>query len=216
MKSTEELKNWSYEKKCKEAVKALTKNGFTSIYCKNKKVAADYILNESKEATTIGFGGSMTVADLGIVDKLKALNKELLDHNMPGLTPEEKNNILRQQLLCDLFLTSANGVTLTGSIVNTDGNGNRIASMIFGPKKVIVVAGRNKLVDGVSEALKRIKEITAPANARRLNFNLPCAKTGMCVDCNSKERICNVTMIMERKPMLSDVIVLIINEDLGL
>lgn len=216
MSLTEELVNWSYEQKCNKAVEALVKNGFTAIYCSTKKQAFDYIIKEAGDADTIGFGGSMSVADLKVADTLKEMGKELLNHNIPGLSPGERLTIIRQQLTCDLFLTGTNALTLSGCLVNIDATGNRVGSMVFGPGKVIVVAGRNKLVNDPEEALKRIKTYVAPPNAKRLNFNTPCAKTGFCADCNSPDRICRITTIIERKPRLSDVRVLVVNEDMGL
>ncbi|MCG0275354.1 MAG: lactate utilization protein [Thermosediminibacteraceae bacterium] len=215
MSSAKELLNWTFEQKCKKAVQALKKNGFTAVYCKTKNEAVEYIINEAKEASTIGFGGSMTIAELKIADTLREMGKELLNHNAPGLSPEEKIAIRRRQLTCDLFLTSTNALTLTGCLVNTDGTGNRVASMVFGPKKVIVVAGRNKLVADLDEAFKRIKTYAAPTNAKRLQYATPCASTGFCEDCKSPNRICRITTIIERKPTLTDIHVLVVNEDLG-
>lgn len=212
---TEELRDWGQEQRCQAAVKALEKNRFTSVYCPNKEAAVNYILQEAAEAATIGFGGSRTVVDLGIHEQLAAMGKELLDHNQPGLNPEEKMAVMRRQLTSDLFLASANAATLTGNIISIDGNGNRVASMIFGPKKVILVVGRNKLVGDVDEGLKRIKALAAPLAAKRLNIDTPCAKTGFCIDCKSPGRICAITVILERKPRLSDFRVLVVNEDLG-
>mgnify|MGYP001035874420 FL=1 len=213
---TEELRNWNYEQRCQAAVKALEKNRFTALYCANKEAAIDYILKEAAEAETIGFGGSRTVADLGIQDQLAAMGKVLHDHNNPGLINlEEKIKVMRRQLTSDLFLASANALTLSGNIINVDGNGNRVAAMIFGPKKVILVVGRNKLVDGVDEGIKRIKAYAAPLAAKRLNIDVPCAKTGFCMDCNSPGRVCTITVILERKPRLSDIRVLVVNEEMG-
>lgn len=212
---TEELRNWSHEQRCREAVKALNHNRFTALYCESREEAIDYILKQAEEALTVGFGGSRTIVDLGLAGRLEAMGKELLDHNRPGLSLEEKLGVMRRQLTCDLFLASANAITLTGSIISIDGNGNRVASTIFGPRKVILVAGRNKLVGSVDEGLKRIKAFAAPLAARRLDINVPCAKTGFCIDCNTPDRICTITMILERKPRLGDVRVLVVNEELG-
>ncbi|HBA56184.1 MAG TPA: lactate utilization protein C, partial [Syntrophorhabdus aromaticivorans] len=117
----------------------------------------------------------------------------LLDHWKEGLAKEEMNAIRLQQLTCDLFLSSANAITEHGDIVNIDGFGNRVSAMIFGPKKVIIIAGYNKIVPDVPAALDRIKRVAAPMNAKRLNLSLPCAETGHCHDCTSEERICRVT-----------------------
>lgn len=211
-----ELINWNYEQKCKKAVEALNRNGFTAIYCPAKEDAFDYIIKEAEGAATIGFGGSMSVVGLGVTDKLGKMGKELLSHGKPDLSPQEKLAIMRRQLTSDLFLTGTNALTLSGCLVNIDASGNRVGAMSFGPKKVIVVAGRNKLVDDVHEAIKRIKRYAAPPNAKRLKFDTPCAKTGFCQDCNSPERICRIISIMQRKPLMSDIRVLVINEDMGL
>ncbi|MQL52242.1 lactate utilization protein [Desulfofundulus thermobenzoicus] len=214
--TTGTLIDWTYEQKCQKAVQALGRKGFTAIYCKTKQEAVDYILKEAAEADTIGFGGSFSVADLKVAGALRGMGKELLIHGLPELSPEERLAIMRRQLTCDLFLTGTNALTLTGCLVNIDATGNRVASMVFGPKKVIIVAGRNKLVEDEEEAIKRIKAHAAPPNARRLNCKTPCAETGFCADCNSPDRICRIITIMERKPRLSDVRVLVVNEDMGL
>ena len=114
--------------------------------------------------------------------------------------------IRKSQMTSDLFLSSVNAVTLNGELVNIDGIGNRVNSTVFGPGKVILVAGYNKIVDDVQEGIKRIKNVAAPLNARRLNIDVPCAKLGKCVDCNSPNRICRVIVIHERKPSLTDML----------
>jgi hypothetical protein len=145
------------------------------------------------------------------------MGKELLIHGVPGLSIEERLAIMRRQLTCDLFLTGTNALTLSGFLVNIDATGNRVGSMLFGPRKVIVVAGRNKLVDGdIGAAIRRVKESASPPNANRLNYATPCAKTGFCSDCNSPDRICRITTVIDRKPRLTDLRVLVVNEDMGL
>jgi L-lactate utilization protein LutB len=217
MTQTEDLVNWSYGQKCEKAVESLVSNGFVAIFCSTREEARGYILAEAREAESIGFGGSLSVADLDVAGYLKDMGKELLMHSTPGLTPEERRGIMRRQLTCDLFLTGTNAVTLSGSLVNIDATGNRVGSMLFGPKKVIVVAGRNKLVDGeIADAVKRVKDWAAPPNARRLNFKTPCATTGFCSDCNSPDRICRVTTIIYRKPRQTDLRVLVVNAEMGL
>lgn len=217
MSQTDELVQWTFEQKCEKAVEALGQNGFTAIYCRTSQEAHDYILREAADANSIGFGGSRTIVDLKVQDELQSQGKEILNHGVPGLTPEERLTIMRSQLTCDLFLTGTNAVTLSGWLVNIDGNGNRVAAMFFGPKKVIVVAGRNKLVDGdMQAAIDRIKNWASPPNAKRLNYNTPCAKTGFCSNCNSPDRICRVTTVIDRKPRVMDIRVLVVNEDMGL
>lgn len=217
MSRTRELVEWTFGKKCEKAVESLNRNGFTAAYCNNAQEAADYILKEAESAVTVGFGGSMSIADMGITEAMQRLGKETLIHGAPGLTLEQRREIMRRQLTCDLFLCGTNALTLSGCLVNIDATGNRVGAMLFGPKKVIVVAGRNKLVDGtIDDALKRVKDLASPPNARRLNFKTPCTTTGFCVDCNSPERICRVTTIIDRKPRATDLRVLVVNEDMGL
>jgi L-lactate utilization protein LutB len=217
MSRTEELNDWAYGLKCEKTVENLKKNGFGALYCQTSEEVFHYILNEAAEAKTIGFGGSLSVADLKLTDKLKGMGKEILNHSAPDLTPEEKLTILRRQLTCDLFLTGSNAVTLSGVLVNIDGNGNRAAAMFFGPKKVIVVVGRNKLVDGsIEDAIQRVKKYASPPNTKRLNKETPCATTGFCCNCDSPQRICRVTTIIEKKPGNTDIRVLVVNEDMGL
>ena len=217
MSKTEELNDWAYALKCEKTVENLKKNGFDALYCQTSQEVFHYIVNEAGQAKSIGFGGSLSIADLKLADKLKGMGKEILNHGAPDLTPEEKLAITRRQLTCDLFLTGSNAVTLSGKLVNIDGNGNRAAAMFFGPLKVIVVVGRNKLVDGsVDDAICRIKSFASPANAKRLGLETPCAATGFCADCNSPQRICRVTTVIDKKPRNSDIRVLVVNEDMGL
>ncbi|MEA4925529.1 MAG: lactate utilization protein [Syntrophomonadaceae bacterium] len=206
---------WVYEQKCRKVVKALEKTGFEAVYCANRQEAYANIMNEARNAHAIGFGGSETVKGLQLIPALKQMGKEVLDHQAPNLSPEEKLATRRRQLTCDLFLTSSNAVTLNGQLVNVDGVGNRVAAMAFGPKKVIVVAGRNKIAEDIDAALQRIKYVAAPANSRRLNRQVPCAVTGSCSECNSPERLCRITVILDHKPLDTDIRVLIVNDDIG-
>jgi L-lactate utilization protein LutB len=214
---TLELVNWTMEKKCQKVVEGLAKRGFKAQFCATGQEAATYILAQAQEAQNVGFGGSLSVADLDLTLVLAEQGKEIINHGFPNLTPEQKLVAMRRQLTCDLFLTGTNAVTLDGILVNIDGNGNRVNAMIFGPKKVIVVVGRNKIVEGsVEDALARIKEMASPPNAMRLSKQTPCAVTGICSNCDSPQRICRVTTILDRKPGLTDIHVLVINEDMGL
>ncbi|GLI37829.1 LUD domain-containing protein [Geobacter hydrogenophilus] len=216
MSLTTELVDWTHEQKCRKAVASLEKNGFTAVYCGTGQEALDYIVAEAADAESVGFGGSMSVADLKVIERIREMGKELLIHGAPGLSLEERVAIMRRQLTCDLFLTGTNALTLSGWLVNIDATGNRVGSMFFGPRKVIVVAGRNKIVDGgVQEAIDRIKEWASPPNARRLNYKTPCGTTGFCSDCNSPDRICRITTVIDRKPRLTDLRVLVVNEEMG-
>lgn len=214
---TQELNDWTTERRCRDLVKNLIERGFKAQFCAHAQEAADYILAEAAEAKNVGFGGSLSVADLQLTTRLKEMGKEILNHGFPDLTMEERVAIMQAQQTCDLFLSGANAVTRDGRLVNIDGNGNRVAAMLYGPAKVIVVVGRNKIVEGgVDKAIERIKTFAAPPNAMRLNKDTPCAAEGFCQDCDEVQRICRVTTIIDRRPSLTDFHILVVNEDLGL
>lgn len=211
----ETLTNWHNEALGQRAVKALEKNRFSAAYFADRASAVRHILSLVPEGANVGIGGSATEKSLDVGGKLKSKGCAVFDHNLPGLSAEEKVAIRHKQLAVDVFISSSNAVTLKGELVNTDGAGNRVAAMIFGPKRVIVVVGANKLVRDLDEAHKRIKMLAAPLNNKRLGTPNPCTVTGECADCHNDTRICNVTTIMSRKPSLTDIHVVIIGEDLG-
>ncbi|MDX9872356.1 MAG: lactate utilization protein, partial [Clostridia bacterium] len=134
-------KNWHKEVMGRKAAEALTKNNFKAIYVETKEEAAQKALELMEDSKSIGLGTSMTLKELGIAEEIRKTGKEVFDHTDPSLSPEEKLEMRRQQQVCDCFLSSTNAVTLDGKLVNVDGTGNRVSAMIFGPKKVIVIAG---------------------------------------------------------------------------
>lgn len=210
-----ELKNWHNETIGTKTVEALKKNNFAAAYCQTKQDALEYILTLIPAEGTVGIGGSATVIELGLLDKLAAQGTVMFNHGLPDLSAEAKLELRRKQLTCDVFIASTNAVTMDGKLVNTDGAGNRVAAMIFGPKKVVIVTGVNKIVKNIAEAEKRIELYAAPINNKRLNTPNPCVKTGECMDCQGPTRICNVTTIMNKRPMLTDIHVVIVGEQLG-
>lgn len=205
-----------YADKLGTVAKALEKRGFTVVTCKTGKDAAEYVMAEAADAKSVGFGGSVTIGAIGLRDMMAEAGKEILRHGDPKWSPGEKLEIMRRELASDLFLLSANAITIDGRIVNIDGNGNRVAASIFGPAKVIFVAGRNKIVDGgIDEAIARIKAEACPKNCIRLAKKTPCAVTGQCIDCDSPDRICKVTVVLERRPSQTPTHVVLVDEDLG-
>ena len=216
MGMTEELVSWTHEQKCRKAVASLDRSGFTALYCSTPQEAAEYIIAGAADAHTVGFGGSMSIVSLKVEQVLHEQGKEILNHGSPQFSRDEKLEIMRRQLTCDLFLSGCNALTLNGELVNIDATGNRVGAMLFGPRKVIVVAGRNKLVDGTPhDAIKRIKNWVTPPNSKRLNFKTPCCTTGFCSDCNAPDRLCRVTTIIDRKPRFTDLHVLVVNAEMG-
>lgn len=210
-----EYKSWHHQTIGERVVEKLRKNGFQAVYCNNKEEALPVILEKIPAGSRVGIGGSATVRGVGVLDQLRAQQFVLYDHNAPGLTLEEKTKTRYQQQTADVFLTSSNAITLKGELVNRDGLGNRVSAMIFGPKRVVVVAGINKVVKDYEEADSRIKLWSAPLNVKRHEYKNPCIKTGVCMDCQEKTRICNITTILHKCPGLTEIHVVLIGEQLG-
>jgi L-lactate utilization protein LutB len=147
---------------------------------------------------------------------MKDRNLEFIEVTPSDVSPEEKTQLRRDALQSDLFFSGTNAVTEKGQLVNLDSLGNRVAGITFGPKHVVIIVGRNKIVPTLDDAIDRIKCIAAPTNAKRLKKDTPCAKTGKCDDCNSPDRICNTWTITEKSKPVGRIRIVIINEDLGL
>ncbi len=211
----DEARRWFFEVRADEAVKNLIKHGFEALRVSDRLAACSEILRKIPPTKTVGVGGSVTLREIGIIEKLQEQGNVIYDHWKPGLSKEDSFGVRKLQQSCDVFLTGANAVTLSGEIVNIDGFGNRISSMVFGPKEVMIVAGYNKLVRDIPEGLHRIKTLAAPMNARRFGADTPCARLGKCMDCDSPERICRGTLILERRPFATPAGVVIVMEDLG-
>lgn len=181
-------------------VEALKRRGYDAIAVSTKEEAAALVLREAADAHSVGWGGSESVKALGVREALIASGKEIRDH----------------QVMMDVFLLSANALTRDGIIVNIDGTGNRVAASIYGPKRVIYVVGRNKLVaGGMMEAIARAKRCACGPNCRRLGKRTPCAEVNLCADCDSPDRICKVTAIFDRCPSRTSTLVILVDEDLG-
>lgn len=207
--------SWLWERLAEKCVKNLNRHGFDAHFVANTDAAQTLILDMVENHQTFGFGGSDTTRQLGIVDALKSKGKTVYDHWQAGLSKAEDLDIRLRQGQCDCFFCSANAISLTGEIINVDGIGNRTNAMTFGPKKVVIVAGMNKVAHDLHAALRRVREVAGPMRAKSLGMETPCAETGICSDCNSPQRICRATVILHRKPMLTDISVILINQSLG-
>ncbi len=206
---------WHHDVFGEKVVKALEKNNFNAYYVAGRNEAIEKALSLIPAGTSIGVAGSWTLKELGLPEKLAGLGHEVYDHNKPGLTPEESMALRRKEQSCDVFLSGTNAITLDGQIVNTDGSGNRVAALSFGPKKAIVIVGVNKIVSDLDAAMERIEMFAAPVNNKRLDRPNPCTLTGVCMDCQGPARICNITSILHKKPPAIDFHVIIVGEDLG-
>jgi hypothetical protein len=206
-----------------QLIDRLANNNISAFYVENRREAFEKVMSMIPEGSVVGFGDSLTLRQIGVVDALEEGNYTFLNPWRPGTSVEENIRLKKQALTSDVFVTGTNALTLDGKIVNVDGHGNRVAAMLFGPDKVIIVAGINKIVEHLDEALAKIKYTTAPLNVRQhphLDPMPPCGATGVCSDCSSPWRICNKTVIIEREynnnkysPVIT---VVIVGEELGL
>lgn len=176
--------------------------------------ANNRLLNMIPSGCTIGVGHSATVQNSGIVQKLIDRGNIVFDKTMAA-SKEESRQIKKKALTADWYITGTNAISTEGHIVNVDHSGNRAAAMVFGPDNVVIVVGINKIVETLDEAISRAKNVASPLNAKRAGFNPPCVKLNKCVDCRSKERVCNSLVIIEGQEEPGRMKVLIVNENLG-
>ena len=201
-------KDMAATKEMESVIKALKQNNYNSVvYVDKAKDAVPIILDMIPPDASIEMAGAASVSQLGILDLLRQRGNKGLDFPKPGEFPTARRDVL---------LVSTNAVTLDGKLVNTDGMGNRVTGMIFGVKKVILLIGANKIVRDVEEALDRIQHTISPYHAKYIGLNTPCAKTETCSDCDSPQRICNVTTILLKKPPSVDFSIVLTGDDLGL
>ncbi|HUJ89522.1 MAG TPA: lactate utilization protein [Syntrophorhabdales bacterium] len=211
-----EFHTWYEELQVERTLKALRKNNFDAQFVAKATDAAGVIFKMIPDGSTVGVGGSMTLNQIGFFEEAAKHAIRLLNPSAQQLSVEEFIQMRRQILLSDVFLCSSNAVTEDGKLYNIDGTGNRVGAMTFGPRKVILVCGVNKIVKDLTEAHRRAQEWAAPMNAKRLALKTPCAETGVCADCASPQRICNVYVTMAKRPSRTDITVLLVGEPLGL
>jgi hypothetical protein len=172
-------------------IKNLNQNNIAGYYVKNTEQLIEKVQSFLSEGEIIGCGDSVTLEETKVFEFIRNGNYRFLDKHSPELTSTDKREIYLQNFRAHTFLSGVNAITQEGSLYFIDGNGSRVAPIIYGPEKVILVAGTNKIVSSSDEAIQRIRQIAAPLDAKRLGKNTPCVKLGHCIDCKSKERICN-------------------------
>jgi L-lactate utilization protein LutB len=202
-------------KKIEKTLDNLRKNNMQAFYIENKEQLVDKIKELIDEGTTVTCGGSMTLFETGVMEHLRSGRYHLLDRYKPELTPEQVREIYVAAFSSDTYICSSNAITEEGELYNVDGNSNRVAAMIYGPKSVIVVAGYNKIVKDIDEAVARVQSIAAPANAVRLNCKTPCVEVGHCTSCKSKDRICCNYVVMSQQRHKDRIKVIIVGEEFG-
>lgn len=207
-------KKTAYKNAANTIIKNLNKRNMEGYYCDTKEDALAKALEIIKEGSSVGWGGSMTINEIGLMDAIKNGSYDVIDREAISNDEEYKATYARM-VNADYFLTSTNAITMDGELVNIDGRGNRVSFLIFGPSNVIVVAGMNKVVSDVESGYKRVKDIATPPNTVRLNRNTPCATTGRCGNCFSPDCICNQTVITRRSGAPGRIKVILVGEDLG-
>ncbi len=195
-------------------VRNLQQRGFAAYYCADKAAALSQALALIPKTDRVSWGGSVSIQEIGLLAKVRA-EYQTIDRDKAA-SPAEKTAIMRQGLLADTFLMSANAISADGQLVNIDGNGNRCAALIFGPKQVLVIAGINKLAADVQQAMDRARFQAAPTNMRRFpQKKTPCQLTGCCADCQSPDSICNYFVITRRCFPPGKIKVILVGESLG-
>lgn len=205
----------------------LRRNNFEAVYVSTAKDALEKLQSYLTPGCTIGVGGSVTLDEIGAIELFRSGDYNFLDRYAPNLSPAELKALMRRALTSDVFVMSTNAITENGELYNVDGRSNRVAALLFGPDSVVVVAGVNKIVADIDEAIHRHKTVAAPANSARLRCNNPCVRTGkcvslmrqtdeeMCAGCASEDRICANYVISARQREAGRVKVILVGETLG-
>ena len=224
------IRNKYFKQKGTAAVKNLKKNNFEAYYCDSVEETGKLTLSLIPDNGIIGCGDSHTIFALGLDKELEkkncvaiphtcAVNNYAMENNSPGWnivgSKQEMRDILMQYLVANVFILGANAITIDGQIINIDGAGNRIAGSLYGSDRIIVIAGANKLVKDLNAGLERLRFVAAPMNNIKYGNELACNTSGLCSDCRSEERNCNITSIIHKRPQDSDFHVIIIGEELG-
>ncbi|MCR1973998.1 lactate utilization protein [Clostridium sporogenes] len=206
---------WYIEKQVERTIKNLNSRNMEGYYVNNIDQLFEKLKDLIPEGSIVGVGDSVTLFETGVIDFLRSGNFNFLDKYQDKLTSDEKREIYIKNFSTDTFICSTNAITESGELYNIDGNGSRVAPMIYGPKQVILIVGINKIVKNIEEAESRVRSYAAPIDARRLNKDTPCTKLGYCVDCKSSNRICNDFVVIRGQFIKGRIKVLILGESLG-
>jgi len=212
----EQLEQWFREKQAERTIHDLKKNNFEALYVSDSKAALEEVMKRIPDGASVGIGGSVTLAEIGLLDALKNRKIQLIWPFQQARSDENRLELIRKSFSADVFLSGTNAVTEDGRLYNVDATGNRAGAMFIGPQKTIIICGVNKIVKDLEAAEKRVREWAAPQNAKRLNRKTPCVETGVCSDCSSPDRICNIYVTLAKKPARTEVIVILVGENLGI
>jgi len=206
---------WYIEKQVERTIKNINNRNMEGYYIENMEQLFQKLKDLITEGSTVGVGDSMTLFETGVIDFLKNGEFKFLNKYADELTSDDKRDIYIKNFSADTFICSTNAITENGELYNIDGNGSRVAPMIYGPKQVIIITGINKIVKNLEEAEIRVRQYAAPVDAKRLNKDTPCAKLGYCIDCKSPNRICNDFVIIKGQFIKGRIKVVIVGEVLG-
>jgi L-lactate utilization protein LutB len=211
-----EIKKWYYEKRAEALINNLEKKGHKAQFAATAEEAKDTVLALIPEGATVALTGSQTLEQIGVKPYLRSNDKyNLIDPYEPGIDMAEGTARRKKGLTADIMVSSTNAVTEDGALVNVDGQGNRVAGMIFGPDKVILAVGMNKVTEDVPSAMDRLEKVARPMNNKRYGLPNPCNETGFCQDCSSSTRICNYFTVIERSLFKDRIHIVLIGQDLG-
>lgn len=199
----------------KRLIENFNKRNMEAYYCVTKEEALAKALELIPESDVVSWGGSESLNEIGLIDAVKKTNKVI--DRATAASMEEKQELMRQALLCDTYLMSSNAVSQDGQLVNIDGNGNRCAALIYGPKKVVMVVGMNKVAADLDAAMSRARNTAAPANVQHFpGLKTPCSVTGVCANCMSQETICCQFVITRYSRVPNRIKIILVGESLGL
>lgn len=204
-----------YQKRAEVLIKNLQSRHFEAYYCEDKQAALEKALELIPDGASVGWGGAMTAQQIGLMDAVKSGKFTAIDRDLAE-TLQQRLELEKQAHFADVFLTGANAISLDGEMVNIDGYGNRVSAIICGPGKIIVVAGMNKVMDTLEDAISRARTVAAPANQQRFLRQTPCTVTGVCADCKSPDCICNHIVITRHCRPTGRIKFILVGEDLGL
>ncbi|MPM35605.1 hypothetical protein SDC9_82198 [bioreactor metagenome] len=207
--------SWYIEKQIDRIINNLRKRNMEGFFVSDNSELISLLEKLIAENSVIGVGDSMTLFETGVIDFIRKGSYIFLDKYKRGITSEEKKQIYIQNFSADTFLCSTNAITESGELYNIDGNGSRVAPMLYGPKQVILVAGINKIVKDIEEAEKRVRNYSAPIDAKRLDKDTPCVNLGYCIDCKSPNRICNDFLVIRGQFIKNRIKVIIVGKQLG-
>ena len=203
-----------YEKRGRILVRNLQQRHFDAHYCADKAAALQKALELIPEGASVGWGGALSAAQIGLLEAVKAGPYRAIDRDT-AQSPQERVKLQKECLLSDVFITGANALSLDGQMVNIDGMGNRVAAIVYGPESVLVIAGMNKVVDSLEDAVKRARTVAAPMNKQRFGGSTPCITTGSCADCRCEDSICNQILITRNCRPAGRIRFIIVGEELG-